>query len=254
MKNLRILFFSFVTTLVAFSHAHAAENPYAVALEDWQKVLTQYVDKQGRVDFIGVSENPDALARYVAFVAEISPSSHPQYFKTDNAVMAYHINTYNALAMQGVIDRGIPKGFTSVFKRASFFKFRSVVIGGQKTNLYDYENGVIRPLNEPRSHFALNCMVKDCPRLPQEAFLETTLDAQLESATIEFLNSDKHVKVDDKKNEVRLSGIMKFYTKDFVASGKKQDLLSYVNPYRTNKIPSDYKVKYIDYDWRINAQ
>ena len=45
---------------------------------------------------------------------------------------------------------------------------------------------------------------------------------------------------------------MKFYTKDYVASGKKQDLIAYVNQYREDAIPADYKVKFLKYDWTIN--
>ena len=47
---------------------------------------------------------------------------------------------------------------------------------------------------------------------------------------------------------------MKFYTKDYVESGKKQDLIAYVNQFRDEKIPEDYKVKFIKYDWTINQQ
>lgn len=253
MKKALILYLFSLITLVQ-AHAQSERGPYEQALASWQKVLTNYVDTQGRVDFVGLSQNLQDLEAYVAVIEEISPSSTPEYFPTPESVMAYHINTYNALAMKGVIDRGIPKGFTSFLKRASFFKFRGVIIGGDKTNLYDYENKVIRPLNEPRSHFALNCMVKDCPRLPQTVFTADKLDQQLEAATVEFSNSEKHVKVDKKKKTVYLSGILKFYTKDFVESGKKEDLLSYVNPYRKKPIPLNYKVEYLNYDWRINAQ
>ena len=47
---------------------------------------------------------------------------------------------------------------------------------------------------------------------------------------------------------------MKFYTKDYVASGKKQDLLEYVNQFREVNVPNNYKVKFIKYDWTINQQ
>merc|ERR1712093_826904 len=122
--------------------------------------------------------------------------------------MAYYINSYNALAMYGVIEKGIPDGFTSFFSRAAFFKFRDVVIGGKVTNLYDFENDVIRPLNEPRAHFALNCMVKDCPRLPQTPFYAETLDDTLEQATREFFGSKKHFYFDDKRKRVYVSEIL----------------------------------------------
>ena len=168
--------------------------------------------------------------------------------------LAYHINAYNALAMQGVIEEGIPSDFDNFFKRAGFFKFRKVIIGGNKTSLYDYENNVIRPLNEPRVHFALNCMVRDCPRLPRKPFRAGELNQQLQAATVEFFAIDKHLRIENDKHEVLVSEILRFYTKDFVRSNKRQDLITYINQYRGEAVPAAYKVRFIPYDWSINSQ
>lgn len=228
------------------------ENPYKSRLSDWAATLKQYVDDQGRTDFKALSLDTTQLQRFVDAVAKVSPASHPQLFPSREDVLAYHINTYNALAMKGVIERGIPDNFSSLLKRASFFKFRRVIIGGKKTNLYDYENKVIRPLGEARVHFALNCMVVDCPRLPTKVFRPESLERDLQAAAVEFFNKPKHIKISDSEKTVYLSGIMKFYTKDYVSSGDKQDLLPYVNQFRESSIPSDYRVKFLDYDWSIN--
>ena len=140
------------------------------------------------------------------------------------------------------------------FKRASFFKFRRVVIAGAKTNLYDYENKVIRPLDEPRVHFALNCMVRDCPQLPREPFSADTLDQQLDSASWEFFNKDKHLRIDQQGKRIWVSAILDFYTEDFVSSGKPGDLPRYINRYRKTPLPDGYSVRFMDYDWTINQQ
>ncbi len=227
---------------------------YDAAIKDWAYVLENYVDDKGRTDFYTLSENLDELKRVINFIGTTSPESHPQLFLSPEAVMAYHINTYNALAMYGVISEGIPKGFTNFISRARFFKFRKVTIGNKETNLYDYENNVIRPLDEPRVHFALNCMVKDCPRLPQTPFTTTELDQQLELATSEFFSKERHFYLDHDKGRAYVSEILDFYTKDFVKSGKAKDLPDYINRYLKEPIPEEYKVKFIDYDWRINQQ
>ena len=233
----------------------ADENPYLQALPSWASTLERFVDEQGRTDFISLSKDTAELEKFIAAVELVSPESHPQLFDSKEKVLAYHANAYNAQAMWGVIERNIPANFSSLLKRASFFKFRKIVIGGKTTNLLAYETKVIRPLDdEPRMHFILNCMVVDCPRLPQTVFRAETLEDALQAASIEFFNEEKHTQVDDAKKELRLSGIMKFYTKDYVASGKRQDLLAYANQYRQNKVPEDYKVKYLKYDWTINQQ
>jgi hypothetical protein len=78
-------------------------------------------------------------------------------------------------------------------------------------SLYDYENKVIRPVGEPRVHFALNFMVVDYPRLPNKPFAPDKLDSQLNEASVEFLNDPKKVFVDHSKKKVMVSEILKFY-------------------------------------------
>jgi hypothetical protein len=156
--------------------------------------------------------------------------------------------------MHSVLEKDITTGFNSFFKRAGFFKFHKINVGGKSTSLYDYENKVIRPIGDARVHFALNCMVKDCPRLPQEPFTTEDLDKELDEATWEFFSKDKHLRLDHDKKILWVSEILKFYTKDFVTSGKSQDLLAYVNKYVKQKVPEDYKVRFIRYDWTLNQQ
>ena len=78
--------------------------------------------------------------------------------------------------------------------------------------MYDYENDVIRPLGDPRIHFALNCMVKACPRLPQEPFRAENLDETLNALAREFVNDPRHVQVVEASHKVRLSEILSFYS------------------------------------------
>ena len=250
----RFTFFLFIFFFSSIALAQGVNNPYLNALPNWQNVLTKHVDDQGRINFWGVVDDPDDLIAFVSAIQQVSPETHKELFTNREQILSYHVNAYNALAMYGVLDRGIPKNFSSLRKRASFFRFRKVIIGGKKTNLYHYENKVIRPYSEPRMHFALNCMVKDCPRLPKQAFTEQNLEEMLQASSVEFLNREKYVTLDQSKKIVWVSKIMEFYTKDFVPSGEANDLTSYINPFRDNKIPADYRVKYKKYDWTVNQQ
>ena len=244
-----------VAVIGLFYLATASANvAYEQAIETWRGILSEYVDEQGRTDFKRLATMPADLNQVVSVLQTFGPNTAPDYFDTEEKVLAYHINTYNALAMHGVIDEGIPKAFNSFFKRAGFFRFRKVTLDGDETNLYDYENKVIRKFNEPRIHFALNCMVKDCPRLPQEPFEADTLDEQLERGATEFFSKDVHFFRNPDKKEVWVSEILDFYTEDFAASGKTQALIPYINRYLDDKIPTDWRVKFINYDWTINQQ
>ena len=254
IKRFFIFTFFILSASLALASQVNASNIYEEQLPKWANVLDRFVNEQGQIDFVGLSQDTEDLKAFVSAIEEVSPSANPELFDSQEKVLAYHANAYNALAMMGVIERDIPKNFSSLLKRASFFKLKKVVIGGKKTDLYTYENKVIRPIGESRMHFILNCMVKDCPRLPRKPFVAQTLEQDLQTAAVEFFNKDKHILVDDAEQILRLSGIMKFYTKDYVASGKKQDLVGYVNQFREDKIPNEYKVKFIKYDWTINKQ
>jgi hypothetical protein len=216
--------------------------------------VTRFVDEQGRTDFDALAADRSALDEFVAYVGRVSPATAPELFPRRADVLAYHLNAYNALAMKGVVDAGVTDGFAGFFRRQRFFRLRKVTVGGRSMSLSTYENDVIRPLGEPRVHFALNCMARSCPRLPQEAFSADDLEAQLEAAAREFLNDPRNVRVDADAREVWLSSILDFYTRDFAPDGKRASLIGYVNRYRDEPVESTFAVKFIPYDWTLNRQ
>ena len=246
-----------IGALVAVSAAlpgHAAPASPAEARDLWSQVVTRFVDEQGRTNFEALAADRSALDEFVAYVERVSPATAPELFPRRADVLAYHLNAYNALAMRGVIDEGVTDGFNSFFKRQLFFRWRKVTVGGRSMSLSSYENEVIRPLGEPRVHFALNCMVRSCPRLPQSAFNADELEAQLDAAAREFVNDVRNVRVDAAAREVWLSAIFDFYTEDFAADGKPQGLIEYVNRYRSAPIDLGLAVKFMPYDWTLNRQ
>lgn len=216
---------------------------------EWTQVLQRHVDTKGRVDFSGLMGDRTGLEDVVKFVREVDPASTPALFPTAADRLAYYIDAYNALAMDGVLDAGVPERFDWL-GRLRFFYLQKFVVGGRSISLYSLENEVIRPMGDPRVHFALNCMSVSCPRLPRTAFTAEGLDRELDTAAREFINEDRNVHVDREARVVRLSAIFDFYTKDFLA--KAPSLIAYVNYYRSAPIPSNYRVSFADYDWTIN--
>jgi len=221
----------------------AAGNPPAA----WERVLSTRVLDDGRIDFVGLRRDPRDLEIYVAWVATHGPRTTPEDFPTGAARLAYYINAYNALAMYQVV-----KTSRRPEQRVRFFALTAVVIDGRPTSLYRLENALIRPLGEPRAHFALNCMVRGCPRLPREPFDPARLDAQLDREARHFLNEPRNVLVDPPLRLVRLSSILSFYTEDFLAQAPS--LVAYVNRYREELIPEAYAVSFIPYDWTLHQR
>jgi hypothetical protein len=160
--------------------------------------------------------------------------------------MAYYLNAYNALAITGVIDR---PGLGSVHDMpVRFFFFTRYQLGGDQLDLYRLENQVVRPLGDPRIHFALNCQSVGCPKLPREAFHPERVEAQLDAATREFVSNPDKVRVEG--NTVKASQIFEWYLDDFEGDG---GLEGFLLKYGID-VPADASIEWIEYDWSLIAQ
>ncbi len=228
---------------VPSSAGRASDDPQAA----WDRVLRGHVLDDGGIDFVGIRRDPEDLEAFVAWVATHGPRATPELFPTEAARLAYYLNAYNALAMYQVVTTPHRPE-----QRVRFFLLTTVVLDGQRTSLYRLENAVIRPLGDPRVHFALNCMVRGCPRLPREPFDPSRLNAQLEREARRFLNEPRNIQVDPPVGVVRVSSILRFYREDFLA--KAPSLVAYANRYRTEPIPEDYAVRFIPYDWILHQR
>ncbi|MEO8190437.1 MAG: DUF547 domain-containing protein [Acidobacteriota bacterium] len=216
----------------------------------WSRVLSRHVNDKGQLDFAGIAGDPADLEAYLAWVAKVSPDATPDLFPSPQARLAYFVNAYNAVAIYDVIRSDFPANLDKVKKK--FFYTNRFEMGGRYVSLYALENSTIRPIGDPRVHFALNCMARSCPRLPREPFAAETLDATLDRDARYFFAEERNVSLQPAKKTVRLSSILQFYEKDFLA--KAPTLIAYANNYRNEKIPSDWKVEFIPYDWSLNKQ
>ena len=229
----------------------APEPQRAEAEAAWGRVLERRVDERGRVDFAGLEHDRADLDRFVSWVYTVGPGNRPELFASRAEVIAYHLNAYNALALYSVIAAGTPRSL-SEYGLIRFFYLRRVAVGGETMSLYRYENEVIRPLDEERVHFALNCMAVSCPRLPRTPFRASTLETMLASEAKRFVDEPRNVAVDTARRKVRLSAIFDFYPEDFLA--RAASLIGYVNAHRSIPVPADYGVEFAGYDWTVAAK
>jgi hypothetical protein len=236
---------------VATALPAAADREASEALAAWARVLDTFVNEAGEVDFAALAEDRAELDAYVDYVSRSGPQSRPAAFPDRAEVLAHHLNAYNAVSMHAVIEAGIPESLGGL-RGLWFFRVANRRIGGRDITLSAYENDVIRPLGEPRVHFALNCMSVGCPRLPRTPFTAGELEAELERAAREFFAEPRNVEVDHERGVVRLSEILDFYAEDFLA--ESPSLLAYVNRYRDPPIPEDQAIEFIPYDWTVNRQ
>lgn len=234
------------STFVNTPTVHVDERAKKYAVEAYSHVLSDDVNEAGQIDFSSLSAHRDNLNTYVAFVSQANFDS----FQTPSDRLAHFLNSYNALSMNVVLEKGIPKS-NSGLRKVKFFFLTKMLIAGNKMSLYDFEKDYVRKAGDERVHFALNCMSVSCPRLPRKPFTGENLNAELNKEAKFFFSEPRNLRVDDAKKTIYISEILKFFTEDFVPA-KAPSLHAYISKYTDTKLPSDYKIEFIDYDWTIN--
>ena len=166
-------------------HAQDVNKSLKPKHDSWDNLLKQHVDEAGWVDYAGFENDRAALNKYLDVLQQATPTDN----WTREERLAYYINVYNAYTVE-LILRNYP--VKSIKDIKTPWKQQLVRIGDKNLSLNDVEHEILRKMDEPRIHFAINCASVSCPRLLDEAFTAEKLEGQLDRLTREFLNSDKN--------------------------------------------------------------
>ena len=198
---------------------------------------------------------PDFAAdiRFATYLGQLE-RINPDEFKARADKLAFWINTYNALAIQGILEGDSP--FTATGKYRYFIK-RTFTVGGGALNLWGLEHKLLIPLGEPRVHFAIVCASWSCPKLQSYVYTPDALDSQLDAAARQFINDPQRNRFDRAQKVAHLSMIFKWYEDEFVrAAGSVQRYIArYVNdPVLAHELEANaYAIGYLPYDWSLNG-
>src|SRR6266508_4482752 len=128
-------------SLFAIATPVPAGGSGAMSIRDWEglwtTVLAHDVDEHGHIDFARLRQDHADLGRVVAFIAKTDPDSQPQQFSDKRSRLAFYINAYNALAMYGIVDAGVPESLGGLTK-FNFFYLRTFTVGGRSISLYNF--------------------------------------------------------------------------------------------------------------------
>ncbi len=199
--------------------------------------------------------------------------------------LAFWLNLYNAMTIDGIIHYGIRKRITEM---PGFFRQTAYSIGAYRFCLDDIENGILRanaghPFipgpqfgeDDPRCafaldhvdfriHFALVCGAESCP--PINFYDAEHIETQLDLATRNFL--EQNLEVDTQANSIKLSKILQWYSTDFGASawvkvgfGDKTPLLQTIQPYIVDQkkrtlidtMVNLATIRFKSYNWALNS-
>ncbi|MBI1228115.1 MAG: DUF547 domain-containing protein [Bacteroidetes bacterium] len=208
----------------------------------WDKLLQQYVNAEGKVNYDGLKKDKAKLEAYLKTLE----SNPPQDGWSRGEKMAFWINAYNASTVKLIVDN-YPLASITKLDGGKTWDVKRVKIGGKTYSLNNIENDILRPqFKDARIHFAVNCAALGCPPLLNRAWTAANLESNLEKQALAFVNNPRFNKISEKT--VQVSKIFEWYAADF------GNVTGFLNKYATKKIGSGAKLTYLEYDWGLNKQ
>jgi len=164
--------------------------------------------------------------------------------------LAFWINAYNILAIKTVLDYWPLQSIKDAGGLFSPVWNKPVaVVAGKMRSLHEIEHEILRPMGEPRIHFAIVCASVSCPDLRIEAYDASRLNQQLDAQVIAFL-SRPFKGLTLQGGRMRISKIFDWFEDDFQARG---GVRAFVLQYRPD-MPSGARLAHLDYDWSLNGR
>ena len=221
------------------------------------------------VDYEGLAQKPEQLESYLAELSAVVPEELAAASR--EAQLAFWINAYNACALELVIDHypikkaGFPASLVQSLRGVPGNSIRQIPdtwsrefcdVAGTERSLDQIEHEILRPMGEPRIHFAVNCASRSCPVLAPAAYTAAALDEQLDAAVLRLVGDTAHYTLGrGERAKLRLNKVLDWYKDDF---GGKEGVVAFLLPY----LPADDRgyidghgpaaVGYFDYDWTLN--
>jgi hypothetical protein len=251
-----------------------AANPASDLMDMLQSLRTRFWDThRGRVDYEALKASRDY--RHYQKMAAGLRHFDLRSLSSREEKLAFWINLYNAIVIQGIIDLGIT---ASVKEIPNFFSKMGYVIHDMPFSPDAIEHGVLRANRrpphrlfrvfgksderltfsldkaDPRVHFALVCGSRSCA--PIRFYHADRIDAQLDTAARNFVNSSEVILLPE-EGKIVLSQIFDWYKIDFGGKdGIRRFLLRYLETEETRSIIEArwprMKLNYLFYDWDLN--
>ena len=226
---------------------------------EWSKLLGDYVDEEGLVDYRSWHAASEDVARLDEYLSLLS-AADPGREASRESQLAFWINAYNAVTVKGIL-REYPtdsiRNHTPVVGY-NIWKHLLLQVGDEQFSLDDIEHKILRPMDEPRIHFAIVCASIGCPSLLDQAYVPESLDEQLTTNAEHFFAQERNFRFDASSNTIYLSEILKWFGEDFGDDQVSQlaAIATFLPNDEARRVANaaDVTVKFIDYDWKLNEQ
>jgi uncharacterized membrane protein YdjX (TVP38/TMEM64 family) len=222
------------------------------------------VVQQPFVDYARLVGHRAGLDAYLSELAEVDATRLEG--SSREVQLTFWINAYNACMLRLVADHypiqrdgglvarvrnsvaGRPEN--SVWQIPDVFSDKHCQVAGELRSQDDIEHVIIRPMGEPRIHFAVNCAALSCPVMWPDAYEASTLDQQLDRAVSHLVQNEQHFAVEE--STIRLNKVLDWFKDDFGGmDGLRTFLAGYV-PAETAGLLASVNIDFFDYDWTLN--
>ena len=226
--------------------------------ESFNKLLKKYVDKNGMVNYKAWHASTTDRSTLTTYLEHLGQASFNQPAQR-NAQLAYWINAYNAVTIEGILRVYPTKSIRKHTKPVGYniWKNLKLHVADKKINLEDIEHKVLRKMNEPRIHFAIVCASIGCPRLLNEAYSAEKMEQQLTVNTKDFFSRSQNLQIDPNSRQIKLSKLLEWYGSDFGGDINTQ-LTAYKKYWPAESVqavaPGGFSIGYLSYDWNLNTQ
>ena len=226
----------------------AEERVYGAAPDygELEAVLLRNVER-GFVDYDGIAADP-AFRRFVVALGDTRRTD----LDGPAAELAYLINAYNALAIQGILDGHSPATRRG---RIRYFTQQEYRVLREDMTLDEIERNELTPLGEPRRHFAIVCAslyIRGGPGLPARH----PRFAARRGGTA-FINDGSRNRFDAERRLAFLSPLFASHAEEFTSAGGS--LQRYLARYADDAAVAEilaadgFEVRYVEPDWVLNG-
>jgi hypothetical protein len=144
----------------------------------------------------------------------------------------------------------------SVWQIGDVFTGPHCPVAGAERSQDEIEHEIIRPLGDPRIHFAINCAAISCPPLTREAYRAETLGEQLDARVTAFVSDPAQFGVDASggRPAVRVNVLLDWFKEDFGGHDGVRAFLARYTQGGAREALEDPRARLVftDYDWTLN--
>lgn len=230
-----------------------------ISHQPWDELLRRFVDDAGNIDYAAWKQSADDLRQLDEYLGSLSRLDEQRAVSPPQR-LAFWINAYNAVTVRGILREYPTSSIQNHVAHVwgyNIWRDLRLIVGDTNYSLGQIEHAILRPLNEPRIHFAIVCASRGCPRLLNEAYTAQRLEVQLQRNTLAFFADPTKCAGDATRHELRLSPILNWYAADF--GSPTPILLQRIADWLPRDAQSlarstHVRIVYLDYDWNLNDQ